>query len=574
LPVLWKMPILPVTLAAIIVATIIAGRRLVFKEGQREFKLSLKMEIGLILAITVGAFLLRVPQLSTNPPGILVDEAYQGLQGAARWTGEKLPPVPEHETPPDYPFWSLIEALSTKTLGVSVSSIRLPAALIGSLSIPLAWLVVRSLLGGAAGLAAALFLFGSFWHVHNSRLALPLASLVAESLAMGWLLLAPNNLSKRWAPAAAGALAGYSIFGYSAALQLPLWGLLITAGRPVFHPEGRKSLYAPAVFALAFAGVVALISCFNPVTHQMGRTQSLFARAASGTNADRPPILAGFFSAQKTTNGQWANHPRGAPRLSPIERAVFVFGLAALFSPIPIPAGIRGAIFAWVCCAIMPEVIPGEIHLSRGIGALAPLAMIMGLAACLAASAWGKKGLALILVLGASNTAITAWHLYAQFPGDPQVKTWYQSIEYECASDIRQMYQIEPVRSMRGAFSYQFNPILALVMWNDIQDGHIRLEDNFPASDLLPLKKYYADPATGEPLLFILTGPRYPTDRRILPFSIIQLLSHGDDLENQGKLGEAESFYREMISVLPPSHFAQQKLDNLLYRRKSATPSF
>ena len=566
LPVLWTMPVLPVTLCILLASIIYAGGKLQSNTGLEKADLSHRMEIILIVAVTITAFLLRVPQLATNPPGILVDEAYQGLQGVAHWTGEKLPPVAEHETPPDYPFWSLLEALSTRTLGVNIEAIRLPAAIIGTLSIPLAWFVMRSLFGGVTGLFAALFLCGSFWHVHNSRLALPLASLVAESLTVAWLLLASSNTKRRWAPPLAGMLCGYSIFGYSAGLYLPAWGLAATIIQSLRPADGRNSFLRPIAFALGLGTCIALVSTFNPVNRQMGRTQNLLRLVASGVETARPAIIANFFATVKTTNGQWANHPRGAPRLSPLERILLVLGLVAIIASGAIPLSLRLGLPLWLACAMLPEFVPGGVHLSRGIGALAPLAGIMGLGGALITARWGRRGLFTLLALGLANTGLTAWHMYANFPQDPQARSWYQYVASESSADIVEMSQFAPVKCLKDNFNYKSNPAGTFLLWNEIRDGHIQLVDDFPLSDLRPMAKFYPDPATGDPLMFILVGPNFPKDRRILPASIMHLLVEGDMLEQAGKYREAESFYRDIIGALPPSRYAQMKLGNLLTR--------
>ena len=565
-PAIWKMPALPATLAILLGAIIYAGKKIPTPGTPATEIIPKKVEAGLVLAFTLAAFLLRVPNLNTNPPGILVDEAYQGLQGMAHWTGEKLPAVAEHETPPDYPFWSLIEAVSTKTLGVSINSIRLPAAIIGSLTIPLAWLVTRALFGSTAGIISALFLCGSFWHVHNSRLALPLAPLAAESLALGWLLLAAGIRDRKWAPVLAGALCGYSIFGYSAAMQLPLWGLVVTIGGAIIPREGKRNVYAPAAFAIALALVIGLVSIYNPVTRQLGRTQSLITKVAQGVETARPQIIANFFSTVEATNGQWANHPRGAPRLALFERILLVLGLAGLLSSTSIPGRIKWAIPAWLICSLLPELVPGGVHLSRGLGALAPLAVIMGLAGWTLARLGGRKGLVLALALGLANMAATARHIYGNFPLDPQARSWYQFAELESSADIREIGQLSPVKTLGEALSYKLSPTQAFLLWNEVQEGRIILEDHFNTADLHPLPRFYEDPYTRDPLIFIMVGPDYPQDRRILVTTIMQVLVHGEVLEQQGKLREAEGFYREMLGALPPSRYTQMRLADLMER--------
>jgi hypothetical protein len=569
MPFLWTPMVLPISLFFILAAVVFIASRYDGPELVVAQPLPIKYEYILIALITLIAFMLRIPNLNSNPPGILVDEAYQGLQGIAHWTGERLPPVSEHETPPDYPFWSLIEAVSTKMLGVSIGSIRFPAAIIGALNIPLLWYVMRSLFGGSVGLVSAMFLCGSFWHVHNSRLAFPLTSLVAESLAVCWLLLSPAMVKRRWSSALAGGVSAYSIFGYSAALFIPIWGFIVSLLSAIFPVNGKRSIFVPATFIFFFIASVALISTFNPVSRQFGRSQSMISSAVNGAMSEKLSVIANFFSTVKTTNGQWANHPRGASRLSSLEILLLVVGIFAFYSNTKTSKAIRYSIILWLICSILPEVVPGEVHLTRGIGELVPLSVIIGFAGWYAITRWGKKGLAFVLVIGLSNAVMTARHVYLLFPNDPQVKSWYQYAETESSVSIREMSSKEPVKSIKQYFSYSTNPTRTFLLWNEIRNGRIILEDNLSISGLQPGNIVFPDPATGDPLLFILTGPKYPKDRRILPVTIFQVLAKGDLLENQGRLDEAEEFYRRMLGMLPQSRYTQMKLNQVLYKKSS-----
>jgi 4-amino-4-deoxy-L-arabinose transferase-like glycosyltransferase len=149
-----------------------------------------RRDLAWLTVLTLGALLLRLPRLETVPPGFLVDEAYQALQGVALWSGEQLPAL---RPAPSIPLWAGLVAISTRIFGVTITSARLPAAVIGTLCIPLAWGVVRAILGRAAAWTAAAFLCGSFWHVQYSRQCWAWVTLVAEGFGVSWLLLAPRS---------------------------------------------------------------------------------------------------------------------------------------------------------------------------------------------------------------------------------------------------------------------------------------------------------------------------------------------------------------------------------------------
>ncbi|MBL7931230.1 MAG: glycosyltransferase family 39 protein, partial [Bacteroidia bacterium] len=153
--------------------------------------------INLTIFIVLGfSFFLRLYNLEDYPLAINQDELsniYDGYSiaetGADRW-GSRYPTILRAFGDADYrpPMYAWISALSVKLFGFSVISGRLPAAIIGCLSLILLCSLCKKA-GGSLFALITIFLAGlSPWHILYSRMALEAASLTAFfALLIFWL---------------------------------------------------------------------------------------------------------------------------------------------------------------------------------------------------------------------------------------------------------------------------------------------------------------------------------------------------------------------------------------------------
>jgi hypothetical protein len=525
-----------------------------------------RIEWALVILLTTAAFLLRVPALDRIPPGLFVDEAFAGLQGVATWSGEKIPVIPEHGHPPDMPVWNQAIAASTKLFGVGVAAVRLPSAIAGVLAVPAAWLVGRSLLGAAGGVGTALFLCGSFWHVQYSRIVIDPGLLVLEGLVAGWLILGPGLVSSM-AAAAAGAVAGTACYGYFAALYLPLWCLSVLGLRAVVLPAGvmrRRATLRTASFLAAFVLVMAPMLITGRLGFLVDRPgQVLIGKTTTSLAGTLVPVRNMLYPV-KASAVQWAGFPPGSPRLSVFERFAFLAGLACLFSARDIAPFLRSALALWLVMAMLPELIPGEPHLSRGVGALAPLALLAGLALRTVYSRFGARVAAPVLLAGLAGACWTGVVLYRDFPAAAAVRTAYSYNNVEAAARIRELCADGPVLLTSAAMAYESGPVNRFLLWNEIRAGRILPLTRVP--NLKPTIDFYRYPLNGEPVLFILGTDAYPRDRRISLVNVEGMLGHGGELERTGRLSEAEEYYRWFLGYFPDSGYARLRLGRLLSR--------
>lgn len=135
------------------------------------------LNIGiLLLTITALAFILRSWHFTTNPPSLYVDEvshgynAYSILKTGRDEYGSFMPFFFRsfNVYNPPLAVYTLVPSIAV--FGLNEFGVRLPAVLLGTLFVPLTYLLVRELLkNGKLALLSAFFIAISPWHIHFSR---------------------------------------------------------------------------------------------------------------------------------------------------------------------------------------------------------------------------------------------------------------------------------------------------------------------------------------------------------------------------------------------------------------------
>lgn len=172
-----------------------------------------------ILCLVVG-FGLRVHALGAVPHGIYHDEAYYGLDALSVLEGAR--PIFFTANNGREPLYIYILSLSVGAFGRTPFGLRLASAMIGTLTMPVTYLLGRALFNRRVGLLAMLTCAVAFWPVALSRIsfragALPL--FLGLGIAFGWL-----GTRRRSVPLllAGGIAYGLSFNTYTAARVTPL----------------------------------------------------------------------------------------------------------------------------------------------------------------------------------------------------------------------------------------------------------------------------------------------------------------------------------------------------------------
>jgi 4-amino-4-deoxy-L-arabinose transferase-like glycosyltransferase len=182
-------------------------------------------EIVSVVGLTLLALTLRASALDSVPYTLGGDEAWFGLTARQVLSGElRNPFVTAFVSMPTLFYWPV--SWTMRLLGNNVMGLRLPAALMGTATVPLLYFLTRDLWGRRTALLAAVFLATYDYHIHYSRLGAnniwdPLfVVLVLWVLDLG--LTIPDKVQRARALILAGLLMGLSIYFYIGARLLPL----------------------------------------------------------------------------------------------------------------------------------------------------------------------------------------------------------------------------------------------------------------------------------------------------------------------------------------------------------------
>ena len=230
---LWLLAVMAVALAAIWPESRPSRSLQGWKERWRDISRGTWLELGTVIALTVLALILRVAALDSVPFTLGGDEAWHGLLARQVLRGELRNPFSMgYMSMPTLFYWPLSGSLWL--FGNNVTGLRMPAALVGTITVPVLYLFARDLWGRRTALLSGLFLATYDYHIHYSRLG---ANNVWDPLFVVltlWLLdkgirrmaFVSAELKTRQPPAsrwflATGLVMGLGAFFYTGARLLP-----------------------------------------------------------------------------------------------------------------------------------------------------------------------------------------------------------------------------------------------------------------------------------------------------------------------------------------------------------------
>ncbi len=212
------------------------------------------------LVLFLAALLVRTYNLSNHPFILNGTEASIGLDALNTLEGLSRNPFStgwlNNPTLPLFLF-----AIPLKLLGTSVLALRLLSSFFGALTVAATFLIGQRLYSRIIGLAAAILLLGSHFHVHFSRLGLTnVWDVLLVLLSLGLIAIAWQQSPQQNRPIwlLAGLAVGYSAYLYTSSHLLPLillalLLLVLIVERNNWHRQWRN-----VVAMMALALVVAL----------------------------------------------------------------------------------------------------------------------------------------------------------------------------------------------------------------------------------------------------------------------------------------------------------------------------
>lgn len=414
----------------------------------------------LIVAIALGV---RLYRLSSAPPGISGDELFNAID-AWRIGKEGWPVYFEGNNGREALFLYLM-ALSLRLLGQTVFALRLPAVLLGTGSVILAYLIGRTAFNRRVGLLAAALTAVSLWPIMESRWGLRAVSLTCFT-ALTIYLLQRALASSRWRNWTLGGVAlGFTLYTYIPARAFPavviVWfGWLLWHGSQQTRRQWSHMLLSLLVALAVFAPfgwymwqypqkVNRRIEGLSPALDKALQEEGTLAPLGESIGG-----VLGMFTVQG--DAKWRYHLSGEPVFDVVTGLFFYAGVGlCLWLAFARRGGEKRSSYAllllWAGAMLVPNaILEANPSFLRAAGAIVPLYLITAVGFD-ALSTWvvqkwpvvGKRpwipalatvGLALIL-LDSLHGYFTIWN------NNAEVRDIYQA---ELAAIARRLRQSPP----------------------------------------------------------------------------------------------------------------------------------
>jgi 4-amino-4-deoxy-L-arabinose transferase-like glycosyltransferase len=166
---LWGLGLACVGLAALWPVSWVPPDFRTWKERLRAVRRETWLEAATVAALTLLALVLRVAALDNVPYALGGDEAWHGLLARQVLAGQLRNPFSMgYMSMPTAYYWPL--SWSLWLVGDTVTGLRLPAALAGTITVPILYLFARDLWGRRTALLSAVLMATYDYHIHFSRL--------------------------------------------------------------------------------------------------------------------------------------------------------------------------------------------------------------------------------------------------------------------------------------------------------------------------------------------------------------------------------------------------------------------
>jgi len=508
------------------------------------------------VAFFAVALVLRAWKLDRIPP-LWWDEAVEAYDAASLTDGMTLEPlegISYHRSP----LWLAVLVAGAKLFGLSLTGFRFLSALAGSALVALVYAAGARLFGNGAGALAAAWLAFHPWPVNLSRMLM--ANILVPLAGVAIVLTAGvASLPLIWRAVIAGGLAGISLYGYAAALQLPVVAALaIWLLAPRGESKGRRlacvaaslttagAVFAPVNLLMpGFWGKVASVSVLADPAHLIRNLVDAFPLFHAAGDMDMRHM-----------------YPSGAPVFVPWLAPFFSLGLAMAFRYAALPA--YGLLLGWLALGLVPGLASadGGRNLFRMAGALPATAILCALGGMTAAVVMGARAGRWLLVLLWTAFGATAVHDYfIEFPSSRATPVWFRTFNREAARDLKGMAVRNPLRLCRDISLSQY-PVERLLLRPEIRSGRIAVS-GAACGPLVPVR-IYRD-SYGQSQAVILAGadpaavpPGAPL--RVEYRTVIDIGLEGDGLLAAGRAAESLRIYRRWTSVFDDSPVLAERL--------------
>ena len=303
----------------------------------------------LILGLTLAALILRVAGLDDVPPGWRDDELINSLVISQKAIDGQLSvyyaDASGHES-----LYHLMNAVMLAIFGPGVAGIRWLSAILGTLAVPLTYLVGYRLFGRAVGLLAAATLALSFWSLMYSRVGIRHVSLPVFMLAAFYFFLKaltrPGASPENGSPKAlgfgppltdflvAGLFLGIGFYTYFASRGVPLILLIFCTYLWLFQSSLLRKARSGVLIMFGLAALLALPLVFVLLgqPESEARVSELAAPLITARTGDFGPLvenIAGTLGMfHSSGDEEWLYNIPGRPVFGPLGAIFFWLGVA------------------------------------------------------------------------------------------------------------------------------------------------------------------------------------------------------------------------------------------------------
>ncbi|HZP57509.1 MAG TPA: glycosyltransferase family 39 protein [Dehalococcoidia bacterium] len=339
---------------------------------------------ALVLAI---AIFFRFYRLLGFPQGLWYDEGIIGTDALSIIDGDHFTVWRDTNfgRASLYPY---LMVFTFKTFGYTLFAFRIVPALAGLGAVIAFYFLARWLLGPAPALVATALLAVSRWAVTFSRISWDAAMVPLFSVMAVYFLVRGLEKKERLSFFLAGGSLAAGIYTYPSFRLMPaVMALYLAYIAATQWPLVRRNVPGIVLYAVSFAVVIFPLAQFA-LTHQdqfLRRTREVSVFRQIDREHSWEPlkhnIRASFemMNAHGDPNGRH-NLP-GAPMLDEVSAALLVLGLVVCAWSLR--NWRRGALVPWLVLALLPGALTLSIEnpsAIRGVGALPPLYLIVGLA--------------------------------------------------------------------------------------------------------------------------------------------------------------------------------------------------
>jgi 4-amino-4-deoxy-L-arabinose transferase-like glycosyltransferase len=391
---------------------------------------------------------LRLFALGEIPPGLYHDEAFNGLDALKVLTGQW--PIYFAANHGREPLFIYLIAATVGLLGRTPGALRLTAAICGTLTIPITYLMVRAWFNRRVGLLSAAILAITLWHVHLSRVGFRAITLPLMTALALWLGARAYRSRRRRDWLLAGLVYGLCFYAYLpirlTPITLAIFALymLCTGRGDRLWPEGAwfagaalLTLTPLGIYTLGHWGVVigrpGQVWAFNPLVSG-GDPWGTLGRQLLGT-------LGMFFVRGDAIPRH--NLP-GRPVFDPLMGIAMVLGLGRVVLKARWKISHAFAL-VWVGLMLVPTWLSEDApHFLRAVGVL-PMAAVFPALGLDAAMTWiGGRRWAIVAVCTvlAISLGLTGRDYFIRYAGDLQTGYAFESAAVELAAEANRFVGI------------------------------------------------------------------------------------------------------------------------------------